>query len=53
MCGPGWDILLMFGSHNMRHVGFRRLTVVNGTPRIGASHNLCGQFFCVLLLEIK
>ena len=30
--GPHWVILLMYGSHNMRHTGFRRLTVVNGTP---------------------
>ena len=22
----------MYGSHDMRHTGFRRLTVVNGTP---------------------
>ena len=25
-------ILLMYGSHDMRHTGFRRLTVVIGTP---------------------
>ena len=30
--GPYWAILLMYGSHVMRHIGFRRLTVVNGTP---------------------
>ena len=29
--GPYWVILLMYGSHDMRHTGFRRLTVVNGT----------------------
>ena len=29
--GPYWAILLMYGSHDMRHTGFRRLTVVNGT----------------------
>ena len=29
---PYWVILLMYGSHDMRHTGFRRLTVVNGTP---------------------
>ena len=29
--GPYW-VLLMYGSHDMRHTGFRRLTVVNGTP---------------------
>ena len=30
--GPYWAILLMYGSHDMRHRGFCRLTVVNGTP---------------------
>ena len=30
--GPYWAILLMYGSHDMRHTGFHRLTVVNGTP---------------------
>ena len=29
---PYWVILLMYESHDMRHIGFRRLTVVNGTP---------------------
>ena len=29
--GPYWVILLMYGSHDMRHTGFRRLVVVNGT----------------------
>ena len=28
----GWVILLMHGSHDMRHIGFHRLTMVNGTP---------------------
>ena len=32
--GPYWAILLMYGSHDMRHTGFRRLTIVNGTPGI-------------------
>ena len=36
--GPTWPFLLMDRSHGMRHTGFRRLTVVNGTPGIGASH---------------
>ena len=30
--GSYWVILLMYGSHDMRHTGFCRLTVVNGTP---------------------
>ena len=29
---PYWFILLKYGSHDMRHQGFRRVTVVNGTP---------------------
>ena len=29
--GPYWVILLMYGSHDMRHTGLRMLTVVNGT----------------------
>ena len=29
MYGPDVAILLMYGSHDMRHTGFRRLTVVN------------------------
>ena len=31
MYGPRWAILLLYGSHDMRHTGFRRLTVVNRT----------------------
>ena len=30
--GPYWVILLKYRSHDMRHTGFRRLMVVNGTP---------------------
>ena len=30
--GTYWANLLMYGSHDMRHTGFRRLMVVNGTP---------------------
>ena len=29
--GPYWVILLIYRSHETRHTGFRRLTVVNGT----------------------
>ena len=32
MYGQMLPFLLMYGSHDMRHTGFRRLTVVNGTP---------------------
>ena len=31
----------MYGSHDMRHTGFRRLMVVNGTPGfLGVTANL-------------
>ena len=30
MYEPMWPFLLMYGSHDGRHTGFRRLTVVNG-----------------------
>ena len=30
--GPYWVILLMYGSHDIRHTSFCRLAVVNGTP---------------------
>ena len=33
--GPYWVILLMYGSHDMRHIGFRKLTVVNRTWVLG------------------
>ena len=32
--GLAWPLLLMYGSHDMRHTSFRMLTVVNGTPRV-------------------
>ena len=31
MYGPDVASLLIYGSHDMRHTGFHRLTVVNGT----------------------
>ena len=43
--GPYWVILLKYGSHDMRHTGFRRLTVVNGTPGIwGVTEEALGSF---------
>ena len=38
--GPYWAILLMYGSHYMRHTGFRRLMVVNGTPGFLGCHTI-------------
>ena len=37
MYGPDVAILLTYGSHDVRHIDFRRLTVVNGTPGIRVS----------------
>ena len=34
MYGSTWPFLFTYGPHDMRHTGFRRLTVVNETPRI-------------------
>ena len=33
MYGLMWPFLLTYGSHDMRLTSFRKLTVVNGTPR--------------------
>ena len=38
MYGPDVAILLIYGSHDMRYAGFRRLTVVNGTPQEMGRH---------------
>ena len=39
MYGLDEVILLIYGSHGVRHADFRRLTVVNGPPRNGVSHS--------------
>ena len=50
MDGPDWVILLMYGSHDMRHTGFHRLTVVNGAPRFwGVTSSQIYFFFNVIL----
>ena len=43
--GSTWPYLPMYGSHDMRHTGFRKLTVVNGTPRDLGRHiyEVCGS----------
>ena len=52
MYEPMWPFLLMYWSHDMRHAGFRRLTVVNGTPGIGASHDLHSSPLSFILLTM-
>ena len=44
--GSAWPFLLMYGSHNMRHTSFRRLTMVNKTPGSG-----CHTFSKVSLIK--
>ena len=51
--GPYWFILLKYGSHDMRHTGFRRLTVVNETPGFGVSHCWYQFYDVVVLLPSK
>ena len=36
--GPYWVTLLKYGSHDMRHTGFRRLRGSTGPPSFGVSH---------------
>ena len=44
--GPYWVVLLMYGFHDMRHIGFRRLTVVNGTLGFwGVTFMICNVEF--------
>ena len=50
--GPYWVILLMYGSHDMRHTGFRRLTVVNGTPGFLGCH-ITIRFFLIIINFFK
>ena len=38
----------MYGSHDMRHTVFRRLTVVNGTPGVWGGTDLGFKGFRVL-----
>ena len=48
MYGPDVTILLIFESHDMRHIGFSRLTVANGTPGNGASHIVISESLCLM-----
>ena len=45
MYGPTWPFLLMYGSHDMRDTGFRRLTVVNRPPGFLGRHKFCENGF--------
>ena len=50
MYGPYLVILLMYGSHDMRHIGFRRLTVVNGPLGRGVTcnHSSLGTYYIII-----
>ena len=41
----------MYGSHDMRHTGFRRLTVVIGTPGFWGVTRLVVSFTCMLTIQ--
>ena len=47
---PYWVILLKYGSHDMRHTGFRRLTMVNGTTGFWGVTKcmVCGEIQAIL-----
>ena len=49
--GPGWIILLMYGSHDMRHTGFRRLTA--GRPSLNAIRAIPSAYHMVVKFPIK
>ena len=51
--GPYWVTLLKYGSHDMRHTGFRRLTVVNRTPRVLGCHIILMNDDCKFSLNFK
>ena len=55
MYGPDVAILLMYGSHVMRHTGFLRLTVVNETPRDLGRHNrrIILEFFTLQFINLR
>ena len=39
MCRPMWPILLMYGSHDMRHTGFPQVDGGQRDPRESGRHN--------------
>ena len=41
-----WVILPMYGSHDIRHTGFRRLTMVNKTPGFWGVTNITPILKC-------
>ena len=53
MDGLDWVILLMYGSYDKRHTGFRRLTVVNGTPRFWGVTSSQVYFFSNVILSLS
>ena len=46
MYGPKWPFLLMYGSHDMRHIGFLRVDGLSTDPRdlgLHMSEELCWE----------
>ena len=51
--GPNWVILLMYGSHEMRHTCFPLVDSGQWDPRVGASHAFCVYYqYCPVELRI-
>ena len=49
--GPMWPFLLMYGSHDMRHIGFPRVDELSTYPRIwGVASFFSNMSFCQALL---
>ena len=48
-----WPFLLTYGSHDMRHTGFRRLTVVNETPGVWSVTEYDVSLYILVLLPIS
>ena len=44
MYGPQWPFLFMYGSHNMRHIGFPRVDGLSTHPRDLGRHRLVSEF---------
>ena len=47
MCRPKWPFLHMYGSHDIRHVGFRGLTGSQRTPRIWGVTSTLSKQYCL------
>ena len=58
MCGPIWPFLLMYGSHDMRHIGFPQVDDSQRDPRkmgrhgIGVYRSVLVQNYCMYVFKL-